>query len=113
MLVIIGIKVDNAITGTYVCLFRFCFCIDAGSAYADGSIWCLYTMLGFDDVFIGKKTYRLDGTSQFVTLGYNWVMDLHSSFDFSARYLQSDAADVGLDYQGLTLLASYFHRFNL
>jgi len=29
-------------------------------------------------------------------------------------YLHSAAADdVGLEYQGLTLLASYFHHFNL
>ena len=66
-----------------------------------------------DDVFIGKKAYKLDGTTQFGTLGYNWIMDLHSSFDFSARYLDAKADDVDLDYQGLTLLASYFHRFNL
>ncbi|MCK4833403.1 MAG: hypothetical protein KAT12_01460 [Gammaproteobacteria bacterium] len=64
-----------------------------------------------DDVFLDKRAYRLDGTTQFVTLGYNMIMDLHSSFDLSARYLQSEAKDVSLDYQGLTVLASYFHRF--
>ena len=66
-----------------------------------------------DDVFPGRKSYRLNGTTQFVTLGYNWVLDLHSSFDFSARYLESEADDVELKYEGLTVLASYFHRFNL
>lgn len=66
-----------------------------------------------DDVFDNKMTYRLDGTTQFVTLGYNWIQNLDSSFDFSARYLQSEADDVGLEYQGLTLLASYFRRFSL
>jgi len=66
-----------------------------------------------DDVFDGKTTYRLDAKTQFVTLGYNLVRDLHSSFDFSARYLESDAEDIDLVYEGLTLRISYFHRFNL
>jgi len=66
-----------------------------------------------DDVFIGKRTYRVDGTTQFVTLGYNMIRNLDSSFDFSARYLESEAKDVDLTYSGLTLRASYFHRFNL
>jgi len=66
-----------------------------------------------DDVFIGKKTYKLDATVQFVTLGYNFIQNLDSSFDFSARYLQSDATDADLTYSGLTLRATYFHRFNL
>jgi len=66
-----------------------------------------------DDVFAGKRTYRLDATTQFVTLGYNLIRDLHSSFDFSARYLESDAEDIDLVYEGLTLRLSYFHRFNL
>ena len=35
------------------------------------------------------------------------------SFDFSARFLQSQADDVDLDYQGLTVLASHLQRFNL
>jgi len=66
-----------------------------------------------DDVFIGKTTYRLDGSTQFFTLGYNMIIDLDSSFDFSARYLESEAKDIDLDYEGLSLRASYFHRFNL
>lgn len=66
-----------------------------------------------DDVFTGKKTYRLDGTTHFLTLGYNWIQSLHSSFDFSARYLESTADDVDLTYSGLTLRATFFHRFNL
>ena len=66
-----------------------------------------------DDVFIGKNTYKLDATTQFITLGYNWIQDLHSSYDFSARYLESEASDVDLTYEGLTVRATYFHRFNL
>ncbi len=66
-----------------------------------------------DDVFVGKRTYRLDATTQFVTLGYNLIRDLHSSFDFSGRYLESDVEDADLVYEGLTLRLSYFHRFNL
>lgn len=66
-----------------------------------------------DDVFIGKQTYKLDATIQFVTLGYNWIQDLHSSFDLSARYLESKASDVDLEYEGLVVRLSYFRRFNL
>ena len=66
-----------------------------------------------DDVFTDKTTYRLDGTTHFLTLGYNWIQNLHSSFDFSARYLESTADDVDLTYSGLTLRATFFHRFNL
>ena len=65
-------------------------------------------------------TYKIEAgitfssaTPQLITLGYNWIKDLHSSFDLSARYLQSVAKDVDLEYQGLTVLASYFHRFSL
>ena len=75
--------------------------IDASSAIVD------------DDVFTDKRTYRLDATTQFITLGYNLIKNLHSSFDFSARYLESDADDVDLVYEGLTLRISYFKRFNL
>ena len=64
-------------------------------------------------MFTGKNTYRLDATTQFVTLGYNWIKDLHSWLDLSTRYLQSEAKDVDLEYDGLTVLASYFHRCNL
>jgi hypothetical protein len=71
------------------------------------------TAIAPDDVFDGKLAYRLDGSIQFVTLGYNLVTDLHSSFDFSARYLQADATDVDLDYEDLVVRASYFHRFDL
>ncbi len=66
-----------------------------------------------DDVFIDKQTYKLDATIQFVTLGYNWVQDLHSSLDLSARYLESEASDVDLQYEGLTVRLSYFKRFSL
>ncbi len=66
-----------------------------------------------DDVFTDKNTYKLDATIHFVTLGYNMIRDLHSSFDFSARYLESGADDVDLRYEGLTLKLSYFHRFSL
>jgi len=66
-----------------------------------------------DDVFKDKLAYRLDATVQFVTLGYNMAKNLNTSFDFSARYLESDADDVDLQYEGLTLRATYFHRFSL
>ena len=66
-----------------------------------------------DDVFIGKTAYKLDATIQFVTIGYNLARNLDTSFDFSARYLESDATDVDLVYSGLTLRATYFHRFSL
>jgi hypothetical protein len=36
-----------------------------------------------------------------------------ASFDLSVRFLHSQADDVDLDYQGQSVLASYFHRFNL
>jgi hypothetical protein len=41
------------------------------------------------------------------------VQDLHSSFDFSAQYLESRATEVDLEYEDLILRASYFRRFNL
>jgi hypothetical protein len=66
-----------------------------------------------DDVFIGKKTYKLDATIQFITLGYDMLSDQCSSFDFSARYLQSKATDVDLVYDDLVVRVSYFHRFDL
>lgn len=89
---------------------------DIFSSSSNPALWLIDASNGNivdDDVFIGKRTYKVDGTTQFGTLGYNWILDLHSSFDFSARYLNSEADDVELDYQGLTVLASYFHRFNL
>ena len=91
--------------------------IETGDIFSSASnpgLWLIDASNGNivdDDVFLDKRAYRLDGTTQFVTLGYNMIMDLHSSFDLSARYLQSEAKDVSLDYQGLTVLASYFHRF--
>lgn len=66
-----------------------------------------------DDVFTDKQTYKLDATIHFVTLGYNWIQDLHSSFDLSARYLESKATDVDLEYEDLTVRLSYFRRFNI
>lgn len=66
-----------------------------------------------DDVFKDKLAYRLDATVQFITLGYNMAKNLNTSFDFSARYLEADADDVNLQYEGLTLRATYFHRFSL
>jgi len=66
-----------------------------------------------DDVFDSKRTYRLDAVTQSLTLGYNWIQNLHSSFDFSARYLESEADDVDLTYEDLTVRLSYFRRFNL
>lgn len=66
-----------------------------------------------DDVFTNMNSYRLDAVTSFITLGYNRVNNLHSSFDFSARYLESEADDVDLAYEGLSLRFSYFRRFNL
>jgi hypothetical protein len=66
-----------------------------------------------DDVFEDKVTYKLDADIQFITLGYNWIQDLHSSFDFSAQYLESRANDVDVEYQDLVLRATYFRRFDL
>jgi len=89
---------------------------DIFSSSSNPALWLIDASNGNivdDDVFTDKRTYKIDGTTQFGTLGYNWIMDLHSSFDFSARFLHSEADEVNLDYQGLTLLASYFHRFNL
>lgn len=65
-----------------------------------------------DDVFDGKVAYKLDADINFLTLGYNWVQDLHSSFDFSAQYLESKATEVDLEYEDLILRATYFRRFN-
>ncbi len=92
--------------------------IETGDIFSSASnppLWVINASksIVIDDVFLDKRTYRLDGTTQFVTLGYNGIMNSHSSFDFSARYLEAEADEVALDYQGLTVLASYFYRFNL
>lgn len=111
------INLDWAIVKRHIIYVTYKY--EAGDIFSSASnppLWLIDASNGNivdDDVFLGKKSYKLDGTTQFATLGYNWILDLHSSFDFSARYLHSDADDVDLDYQGLTLLASYFHRFNL
>ncbi|MGB5396452.1 MAG: hypothetical protein WBN96_04835 [Gammaproteobacteria bacterium] len=65
-----------------------------------------------DDVFTGKRTYRLDATTHLVTIGYNRALDLESAYDISARYLTSET-DVDLDYQVLMVRVSYFRRFGL
>ena len=88
---------------------------DIFSSASDPALWLIDASNGniVDDVFLDKKSYKLDGVTQFGTLGYNWILDLHSAFDFSAHFLHSEANDVDLDYQGLTVLASYFQRFDL
>ena len=65
-----------------------------------------------DDVFSGKRSYRLDATTHLVTIGYNRALDLESAYDISARYLTSET-DVELDYQDLMVRVSYFRRFGL
>ena len=69
--------------------------------------------IAIDDVFDGKVAYKLDADIQFLTLGYNMIQTLHSSFDFSVQYLESSATAVDLDYEDLVIRASYFHRFGL
>ena len=110
------VSMDWAVVKKHIVYLTYKY--DQGDIFSSASnppLWVLDASKAIvaDDVFIGKTTYRLDGTTQFVTLGYNWVQDLHSSFDFSARYLESEADDVNLTYSDLTLLATYFHRFNL
>ena len=65
-----------------------------------------------DDVFDGKLVYRLDGTTQFYTVGLNLARNLDSAYDISVRFLTSDA-DGGLEYEDLTVRLSYFHRFGI
>ena len=65
-----------------------------------------------DDVFAGKRSYRLDATTHLLTIGYNRAIDLDSAYDISARYLTSET-DVDLDYQDLMVRVSYFRRFGL
>jgi len=65
-----------------------------------------------DDVFIGKRSYRLDATTQLFTIGFNHALDLESSYDISVRYLSSKT-DVDLKYEDLTVRVSYFQRIGL
>ena len=65
-----------------------------------------------DDVFVGKRSYRLDATTQLYTVGYNRALDLDSAYDVSLRFL-SASTDVDLEYEGLTLRISYFHRIGI
>ena len=65
-----------------------------------------------DDVFDGKLAYRLDGTTQFFTIGLNMARNLESAYDISVRFLTSDA-DGGLEYEDLAIRLSYFHRIGL
>jgi hypothetical protein len=65
-----------------------------------------------DDVFTGKRSYRLDATTHLVTIGYNHALDLNSAYDISARYLTSNT-DVDLDYQDLMVRVSYFRRLGI
>ncbi len=75
---------------------------DIFSSASDPALWLIDASNGniIDDVFLDKKSYKLDGVTQFGTLGYNWIIDLHSSFDFSARFLHSEAHDVDLITRG-------------
>ncbi len=109
------INLDWAVLKKHIVYITYKFEVGAIiSSSSNAALWLIDESNGRivdDDVFIGKRTYRIDGTTQFFTLGYNWVLTLESSFDFSARYLTTEASNVNLDYQGLTLLASYFQRF--
>ena len=62
-----------------------------------------------DDVF-GGIVYRLDATTHIVTVGLNLKNNLHSAWDASVRVLRSDT-DVGLEYEDLAVMLSYFHKF--
>jgi len=90
---------------------------DVVSTAASSSV-SLYTInaasghIESDDVFIGKLNYRLDSTTQLFTIGLNLAMDLESAYDFSARFLTTDA-DGGVEYKDLTVRISYFHRLGL
>ncbi len=64
-----------------------------------------------DDVF-GGITYRLDSTTHIVTVGLNLKNNLQSAWDASVRVLRSDT-DVGLEYEDLTIIVSYFHKFGI
>lgn len=65
-----------------------------------------------DDVFTGKRNYRLDATTQLLTIGYNRALDLDSAYDLSVRFLKSKT-DVELEYHDLTVRLSYFQRIGL
>ncbi len=71
------------------------------------------TAIEFDDVFNGKLVYRLDGSTQFYTIGLNLARNLDSAFDISVRFLTAEADEGGLEYEDLTIRLSYFHRFGL
>ncbi len=66
-----------------------------------------------DDVFDDKLVYRLDGSTQFYTIGLNLARNLDSAFDISVRFLTAEADEGGLEYEDLTIRLSYFHRFGL
>jgi hypothetical protein len=65
-----------------------------------------------DDVFIGKRSYRLDATTQMFTIGYNHGLDELRSYDLSVRYLRSKT-NVDLEYQDITVRAGYFQRIGI
>jgi hypothetical protein len=65
-----------------------------------------------DDVFTGKRSYRLDATTHLITLGYNLARNLDSAYDVSVRVLKS-TADAGLEYEDLFIRLSYFQRFGV
>lgn len=66
----------------------------------------------FDDVFNGKLAYRLDGTTQFFTVGLNIARNLDSAYDVSVRFLSSEA-DGNLEYEDLAVRLSYFRRIGI
>lgn len=66
----------------------------------------------FDDVFAGKLAYRLDGTTQFFTVGLNIARNLDSAYDLSVRFLTSEAGS-NLEYEDLAVRLSYFRRIGI
>jgi len=69
------------------------------------------TAIEADDVFDDKLVYRLDGSTQFYTIGLDLARDLDSSYDISVRFLTAESDEGGLEYEDLTIRLSYFHRF--
>ena len=72
--------------------------LEPDDAFGDGSV-------------TGPVAYRLDATTIVLSLGYNHVLTKKESLDVSARFLSSAASDADIDYQSLSLRASYLLRF--
>ena len=64
----------------------------------------------FGGVAFNQFAYRLDADTQVVTLGYNQIFNRSISFDFSYRYIDSQAVD-DIYYERNILRASLLGRF--